>query len=121
MISSIKQAAKRLKREVLTLYCAIENPDTPLLARVGAILVVGYALSPIDLIPDFIPVLGMLDDIILVPIGVWLVLKLIPPAIITQARAKAALLEKKPISMGGLAFMILIWAMATWWIYNLIF
>ena len=121
MLETIKQAAKHLKREVLTLYCAAQDPRTPLLARVGAVLITAYALSPIDLIPDFIPVLGLLDDIILVPIGVWLVLKLIPVNIINEARAKAGLLEKKPISLGGLIFMILLWGLAVWWMYNLIF
>lgn len=121
MLETIKQAAKHLKREVLTLYCAAQDPRTPLLARVGAVLVTAYALSPIDLIPDFIPVLGMLDDIILVPIGVWLVLKLIPADVINEARAKAVLLEKKPISLGGLIFMILLWSLAAWWLLRLIF
>jgi uncharacterized membrane protein YkvA (DUF1232 family) len=121
MLELLKSTAKRLKREVLTLYCAARDPRTPFSARIGAVLVTAYALSPIDLIPDFIPVLGMLDDIILVPIGVWLVLKLIPKPILEEARAKAALLEQKPISLGGLVFMILLWGLALWWLLNLIF
>lgn len=121
MLKSLQAAAKRLKREVLTLYCAAKNPRTPLLARVGAILVAGYALSPIDLIPDFIPVLGLLDDLILVPIGVWLVLCLIPAPILEAAKAEAALLEQKPISMGGLVFMIVVWVVAGLWVVRLLF
>ena len=121
MLKSLQTAAKRLKREVLTLYCAAKNPRTPLLARVGAILVAGYALSPIDLIPDFIPVLGLLDDLILVPIGVWLVLRLIPAPILEAAKAEAALLEQKPISVGGLVFMILVWVVAGLWVVRLLF
>jgi uncharacterized membrane protein YkvA (DUF1232 family) len=121
MLEFIRQAAKRLKRDVLTLYCATRDPRTPFLARVAAILVVGYALSPIDLIPDFIPVLGLLDDVILVPISVWLVLKLIPKAIIEEARVNAALLEKKPISLSGLVFILVIWGFAAWWLLKLFF
>ncbi len=119
MLEQLQKAAQRLKREALTLYCVAQNPRTPLLARVGAVLVAGYALSPIDLIPDFIPVLGLLDDLILVPLGVWLVLKLVPTPILEDARAKAALLEKKPISLGGLVFMVLLWSLALWWFASL--
>ena len=119
MLENLKNAAKRLKREALTLYFVAQNPRTPPLARVGAVLVAGYALSPIDLIPDFIPVLGLLDDVIFVPLGVWLVLKLVPEPILEEARVKAALLEKKPISLGGLMFMVVLWGLALWWFASL--
>jgi uncharacterized membrane protein YkvA (DUF1232 family) len=116
MISRFTTAAKQLKREVLTLYCATRDPRTPWLARVLAVLIVAYALSPIDLIPDFIPVLGQLDDLILVPLGVWFVLRFIPRAVLEDARLEAARLERKPISVGGLVFMIVIWALAALWL-----
>jgi uncharacterized membrane protein YkvA (DUF1232 family) len=119
MFQALRQTAKRLKREVLTLYCLAKDPYTPLLARVLALLVAGYALSPIDLIPDFIPVLGLLDDLILVPLGVWLVLKMVPQDQLEEAREQAAHLEKKPISWGGLAFMVGVWLLAAWWLVRL--
>jgi uncharacterized membrane protein YkvA (DUF1232 family) len=114
-MEALKAAAQRLKREVLTLYCLAKNPNTPLLA----LLVAGYALSPIDLIPDFIPVLGLLDDLILVPLGVWLVLKLVPATQLKVAREQAAHLEGKPVSWGGLAFMVCVWLLAAWWLVRL--
>jgi uncharacterized membrane protein YkvA (DUF1232 family) len=116
MIEHLKTAAKRLKREVLTLHCAIRDSRMPWLARVMAVLVVGYALSPIDLIPDFIPVLGLLDDVILVPLGVWLVLKFTPGQVLEDARVAALQLERKPISMGGLLFIMLVWVLAALWL-----
>ncbi len=120
MLEALRVAAKRLKREVLTLYCAARDSRTPIIARALALVVVAYALSPIDLIPDFIPVLGLLDDVILVPIGVWLVIKLIPNAVLTAARASAARLEVKPISYVGLAFIIVLWLLAAWWLLRLL-
>ena len=116
MLQWLRVAAKRLKRDVLTLYCAARDLRTPLLARGLALLVVGYALSPIDLIPDFIPVLGMLDDVILVPIGIWLVIKLIPLEVLEDARVSAARLEVKPVSYFGLAMILTLWLLAAWWL-----
>ncbi len=75
-------------------------------------MVVGYALSPIDLIPDFIPVLGYLDDVILVPLGVLLVVKMIPPAIMAEHRARAAAMEGRPVSRAAAAVIVVIWALA---------
>ncbi len=87
---SLKRWAALLKGELLTVYFAARDPEAPWLARCVAIAVAAYALSPIDLIPDFIPVLGLLDDIILVPLGFWLVLKLMPPPVLARARLRAA-------------------------------
>lgn len=120
MLTWLRLAAKRLKREVLTLYCAARDSRTPLLARTLALVVVAYALSPIDLIPDFIPVLGMLDDVILVPIGVWLVIKLIPLEVLEVARVSAARLEVKPVSYFGLAMILTLWLLAAWWLLRLL-
>ena len=120
MLTWLRLAAKRLKREVLTLYCAARDSRTPLLARTLALVVVAYALSPIDLIPDFIPVLGMLDDVILVPIGVWLVIKLIPLEVLEDARVSAARLEVKPVSYFGLAMILTLWLLAAWWLLRLL-
>ncbi|SFR94529.1 Uncharacterized membrane protein YkvA, DUF1232 family [Mitsuaria sp. PDC51] len=87
---SLKRWAALLKGELLTVFYAARDPEAPWLARLVAIAVAAYALSPIDLIPDFIPVLGLLDDLILVPLGFWLVLRLMPPAVIARARQRAA-------------------------------
>jgi uncharacterized membrane protein YkvA (DUF1232 family) len=77
-IEQWKSWVKKLKREIFTLYYAYQNPHTPFFAKFATILVVAYAFSPIDLIPDFIPILGYLDDLILLPIGIMLAIKLIP-------------------------------------------
>ncbi|HZG76132.1 MAG TPA: YkvA family protein, partial [Paenibacillus sp.] len=78
MIARLRAWAKELKRQLLALYLAAKRPDTPRYAKWVAAAVVLYAFSPIDLIPDFIPVLGMLDDVVLVPLGVWLAIRLVP-------------------------------------------
>ncbi len=85
----LKEKSKKLKREIGTLFYAYRDKRTPLIAKLVSLVVVGYALSPIDLIPDFIPILGYLDDIILLPIGIYFALKLIPEKIILEARVKA--------------------------------
>ena len=89
MLARVKAWAEKLKLEVIALWFAYQHPDTPWYAKLFAALVVGYAFSPIDLIPDFIPILGLLDDAILVPVGIWIALKLIPPSAYQSARAQA--------------------------------
>src|SRR3954452_6217660 len=89
-VSKWRESARNLKRNITALYFVVLDPRTPWYAKAVAILVVAYALSPIDLIPDFIPVLGYLDDLILLPIGIWFTLKLIPPIVMDEARQKAA-------------------------------
>jgi uncharacterized membrane protein YkvA (DUF1232 family) len=84
----LKLWAKKLKREVLIVSLALGHPQTPWYAKVFAALIVGYALSPIDFIPDFIPVLGYLDDVILLPLGIALAIKLIPPVVLNDCREK---------------------------------
>lgn len=113
MFDSLKTWAKRLKRDVIALMFASRDPATPVIAKCIAGLTVAYALSPIDLIPDFIPIIGFLDDVILVPVGIWLSLRLIPSAVLVNSRAKAEiwLSEKrhKPRSMLGLALVVAAW------------
>ncbi len=84
-----RERAQQLQQETYALYLAYRDPRTPWGARIVAALVVGYAFSPIDLIPDFIPVLGYLDDLVLVPLGVLLVLRMIPPDVMADCRARA--------------------------------
>ena len=89
MIARLKAWARTLKREIVVLWLAARDPRVPLGAKLLAGLVAGYALSPIDLIPDFIPVLGLLDDLLLVPAGIWLVLRMIPLGLVAELRAQA--------------------------------
>ncbi|WP_346354045.1 YkvA family protein [Azotosporobacter soli] len=121
--NSFKQQLKNLKGEVYILYLALRDPRTPLLAKLVTAVVVGYALSPIDLIPDFIPVIGYLDDFIVIPLGVWLALKLIPQAIITDCReyARNHSPGNKPKNwlVGGI--FILIWLAAILYIVRLFY
>ena len=106
----LKDWAGRLKRELAALYLAGRDPRTPWHARLVVIMVVGYALSPIDLIPDFIPVLGYLDDLLLVPAGLALALKLVPAEVMADCRLKAADLKPQK-SRTAAVIVILIWTL----------
>ena len=110
--------AKELKRDVLVLWFALKNSRTPFLAKVVAFVTVAYALSPIDLIPDFIPVLGYIDDIILIPILVWITLKLVPYDVLIQSRQQAqewlTLNQSKPKSYFGLFIILALWLLVSW-------
>lgn len=86
---NLKERAKKLKKDIPTIFLALKDKDTPLIAKIFAAITVAYALSPIDLIPDFIPVLGYLDDVILLPMLVALTIKFIPADIIDRNREKA--------------------------------
>ena len=106
-----KQRARQLKVETYALYLACRDPRTPWVVKLFAAGVVGYAFSPIDLIPDFIPVLGYLDDLIIVPLGVALALKMIPQPVWDECREKAreALREDKPGNWVAAAVIVAIW------------
>lgn len=114
----IKGWAKKLKHDVLVLWFALKNPQTPLLSKVVGFFTVAYALSPIDLIPDFVPILGYLDDIILIPILVWITLKLIPESVISLSRQQAqewlSINQLKPKSRFGLLLILTIWLLVFW-------
>ncbi|WP_242447229.1 YkvA family protein [Nitrosomonas supralitoralis] len=114
----LKIWARALKRDVMTLWFALKHPDTPWYARAFAAVITAYALSPIDLIPDFIPILGYLDDLIIVPFGVWLLLKIVPEHVLTDSRAESDrwLLERKekPQSYVGLVIILGLWGVAGW-------
>jgi uncharacterized membrane protein YkvA (DUF1232 family) len=111
MLDALKSRARRLQRETYALYLAYRDPRTPWYARVFAAAVVAYAFSPIDLIPDPVPVLGYLDDLILVPLGVALVLRMIPSAVMADARARAAetAVDGLPVSRGAAVVIVLLW------------
>jgi uncharacterized membrane protein YkvA (DUF1232 family) len=101
--------ASQLKLDILTLWVVARDPATPILPKLVAGGVAAYALSPIDLIPDFIPVLGYLDDLILVPIGIWLALRLVPPPLLASARMQASAMATRPISRRAAVLIILLW------------
>jgi uncharacterized membrane protein YkvA (DUF1232 family) len=109
---SLKEKAKQLKNETYALYLASKDKRVPWYAKAFVIVIVGYALSPIDLIPDFIPVLGFLDDLILVPAGIYIALKMIPHDVMYECREKAKQeLGKGKTNWVAAAIIIIIWAM----------
>ena len=108
LLDEAKRWAKALKRDVVALWIAARDPRTPWYAKAAAGAVAAYALSPIDLIPDFVPVLGYLDDLLIVPLGIMLVVRLIPPPLMAEFRL-AATARTKPVSRAGLAAIIAIW------------
>lgn len=112
--------AHRLRVEAHAVWLAVRDPRTPWTARAVGLIVAAYALSPIDLIPDFIPVLGLVDDAILIPAGLWLFERLIPPDQMAAHRAAAEKASNRPISWLGLAIVILIWLGAALLIWSLI-
>jgi uncharacterized membrane protein YkvA (DUF1232 family) len=102
---------RALKKEIFALYLACRHPRVSWYAKALALLVVGYALSPIDLIPDFIPVLGYLDDLILIPLGIMLVIRMIPAEVLAECRQKAEAMEGRTTRAGKIAaeVIVLIW------------
>ncbi len=111
----LREWVRQLQREIVALWFCARHPDTPFLAKAIAAAVVAYAFSPIDLVPDFIPILGYLDDLIILPAGIWLVLKLIPQPVLAQCREQAAqwLAQggKRPRSRLGAFLVIALWAL----------
>ena len=119
MLSHIKTWARRLNRDGHAVYLASRDPRVPWYVKALAIAVAAYALSPIDLIPDFIPIVGYLDDLVIVPFGVWLVVSLIPAEIMAECRAKADAAGRRPVSRAGMVAIIVLWVlgvMALGWI-----
>jgi uncharacterized membrane protein YkvA (DUF1232 family) len=113
ILDRLKQHARRLKTEVYALYFAYRDPRVPWYARVFAACVVGYAFSPIDLIPDPIPILGYLDDLILIPIGITLALRMIPPPVMAECRQQAQQLAQqgKPTNWIAAGVIITTWVL----------
>src|ERR1700687_1432472 len=109
MLARLKTWALTLKRDVNAIYLAARDPRVPWYAKALAIAVAGYALSPIDLIPDFIPVLGYVDDLIIVPLGIWLVLSLIPEEVMAECRPVADEAAMRPRSNAAAITIVAIW------------
>ena len=111
--------AHRLRVEVHAAWLAARDPRTPWHARAFGLLVTAYALSPIDLIPDFVPVLGLLDDAVLIPLGIWLFVKLLPPGVFEEHRAAAALAAERPGSAWGALIVVALWLFAGFLVWHL--
>jgi uncharacterized membrane protein YkvA (DUF1232 family) len=118
LFGRLKRWAQKLKVEVYALYLAYKDPRVPWYARAFAAVVVGYAFSPIDLIPDPIPVLGYLDDLVIIPLGVALAIKMIPPQILAECREQARETKDKPIGRVAAVVVVTVWialaALAVW-------
>lgn len=109
MFENAKRWAKALKRDVVALWIAARDPRVPLGAKVVAGAVAAYALSPVDLIPDFIPILGYLDDLLIVPLGILWAIRLVPAPLMAEFRHEAEQRSRRPVSRTGLAFILAIW------------
>jgi uncharacterized membrane protein YkvA (DUF1232 family) len=118
----LRDWARAIKRDVHAIYLASRDPRVPWYAKALGVCIAAYALSPIDLIPDFIPVLGYLDDAILLPLGILLVVRMIPPDVMAEHRAAAASAAERPQSVAGAIFVVAIWlaltAVAGWLVYR---
>ena len=121
VLDQLKTRARALKKEVYAITIAARDPRTPWYAKALIFLIVAYALSPIDLIPDFVPILGYLDDLIIVPGGIWLAIRLIPPEALEEARATAATPSvDRRVQIIGAALIILVWILAIIWVASII-
>ena len=126
ILQTLRGWAKRIKADAMTLWFACRHPRTPWHAKALGMFVVAYALSPIDLIPDFIPVLGYLDDVLLLPVLMWLTLKMLPVDVLQecrlQAEASISQAADKPTSMAGAAMVVAVWLVVAvciaWWLYG---
>jgi uncharacterized membrane protein YkvA (DUF1232 family) len=109
-VTGLRARAQRLRRDALAVRLLARDPRVPWYVKALALAVAAYAFSPIDLIPDFVPVLGLLDDLLLVPLGIWAVVRLVPPPLLAEHRAAASVLAEKPASLAGAALAIAAWA-----------
>jgi uncharacterized membrane protein YkvA (DUF1232 family) len=112
MLQRARQWARTIKLDVVAIWLAARDPRVPWYAKLLAASVAAYALSPIDLIPDFVPVLGYLDDVIIVPVGIMLTVRLIPDGLMDEFRAEAARRESRPNGRVGAAIIVLLWMLA---------
>ena len=124
MFTAIRQWAKRIKQDAVMLWFAYKDPRTPWLPKIISMLAVAYALSPIDLIPDFVPVLGFLDDAVLLPAMIWLAVRLLPVEVVTACRQLAIewmqANQRKPVNRWGVALVLTVWVLVllfiiAWW------
>lgn len=113
MLERLRGWAREIRKDVIALYLCAKDPRVPWYAKMVTALVAAYALSPIDLIPDFLPVIGYLDDLIIVPLGILLAVRLIPPEILLEHRkAAASRQQSRPVSRSGAVLVIAVWLLA---------
>ena len=121
-LDGLRQRARALKDQTYVLYLAARHPGTPWYAKLLVAGIVAYAFSPIDLIPDFIPVLGLLDDLVLIPLGIWLAIRLVPPDVLAECRTRAQE-RRKRVSRAAGAVIVAIWlalaGLGLWWAWRL--
>ncbi len=110
--------AHRVRVEAHAVWLAVRDPRTPWTARIVGVLIAAYALSPIDLVPDFVPVLGLIDDAVLIPAGVWLFERLVTPELMAEHRAAAEAASRRPVHWGGVLIVIALWALAAWLVWS---
>jgi uncharacterized membrane protein YkvA (DUF1232 family) len=123
LLPKLKEQASRLKRELHALWLAYSDPRTPRLARLLIVCIIAYALSPVDLIPDPIPIIGYLDDLILLPLGIALAIRMIPDSVMADCRERASQVSfDKPSQWKwfGAAFVVIVWLSVAMWIWRLI-
>ena len=123
LLFKLKEQASRLKRELHALWLAYSHPRTPRVARLLIVCIIAYALSPIDLIPDPIPVIGHLDDLILLPLGIALAIRMIPDSVMADCRERARQANFHKTSQWkwiGTAFVVIVWLLIAIWIWRLI-
>ena len=108
-MSALRERARALKRDAYALYYAVRDPRTPWYVKLLAGMMVAYALSPIDLIPDFLPLIGYLDELILLPAVMWIALRLVPPEALADARLRAAAAAERPVSRVAAAVIVALW------------
>ena len=115
-LDSLRNRARLLKRETLTLYLAARDPRTPWYAKLLAVIIVAYALSPVDLIPDFVPVLGYLDELVLIPAGIALVIRLVPEEVMADARSRASEVvdRAKKTAIWAAVVIVAVWLLVAW-------
>ncbi|WP_223456027.1 MULTISPECIES: YkvA family protein [unclassified Pseudomonas] len=125
LLEHLRRWAKGLKRQTMVLWFCYQHPETPWLPKWIAIFVVAYALSPIDLIPDFIPVLGYLDDVIILPLGILLAIRLMPTKVLGECQLKANEWEKgqvkRPVNRVAAVLIVLVWVAAlagSWFVFT---
>lgn len=122
MLTDIRAWARRIKRDGVMLWFACRDPRTPGWLKAMAFFVVAYALSPIDLVPDFIPVLGYLDDVILLPVLIWLIVRWLSDDVVRDCRLQAEAWmqarQAKPVSRAGLVLVLLVWSAVAWWLWR---
>jgi uncharacterized membrane protein YkvA (DUF1232 family) len=121
MLAALKSWAKSITDDAIALFLAARDPRTPWYAKATAACVAAYALSPIDLIPDFIPVLGYIDDLLIIPVGIWIAVRLMPAELMDEFRAAAEKVEARPKSRAGALLVVAVWLVAagllTWWFW----